>query len=895
MKSTPEHWQQVKEILDAALERPPGDRAAFLEEACGQDVALRQEIDALLSSAQLGEALERPLFDEPSLLFDLEGEATAELESPSLIGRLIGPYRILQELGRGGMGAVYLAVRDDEQFKKRVAIKILRPGMDSGDIVRRFRNERQILAGIDHPNIARLLDGGSTEEGLPYFVMEYVEGKAIDEYCDTERLSIAERLQLFRPVCDAVHFAHQNLVVHRDLKPANILVTPDGVPKLLDFGIAKLLNPELASGTIDPTQFGSRPMTPEYASPEQVRGESVTTASDVYSMGVLLYELLTGHRPYRLRDRQFHEIARAVCEDEPTRPSAVIDLIEEVPGPNGTTRKITPESVSSTREGTRERLRRRLKGDLDNICLMAMRKEPRRRYGSVEQLAEDVGRVLDGLPVKARKPTFAYRGSKFVRRHKVGVAAVAVFLISILAFSIVIVRERNRAEKEAAKAEAVSRFLRETLQSADPMVGVGRDVTVVEALNQAVKKIEPSFSEQPEIKAELQYVIGTTYYQLGRYDEALGLLQSSVKTLENSPGDHDENLAIAFEALAHIHSAQGRNAEAASLLERVLEIRERRLKPLDPSIASALSNLATVYQDQGKYEQAERLHRRALMIEEKVLGPEHEAVGATLNNMATLYAAQGRYAEAEPLFQRSLEIIEKALGSNHPKVERLLTNLGAVKVDLRKYTEAEPLLLRALSLGEKLLGPEHPSVAKTIGNLGGLYLLLNRYSEAEPLIRRSLEIAEKSRGPEHLSVAIALNNLGGLYVEQGRYADADPLYRRSLMIVEKSLGPEDLFVADLLNNLGELRGKQGRYAEGEPFCRRALKIRQKALEPGHHDIGNSSGTLAMLLAGQGKRDEAERLYTQALDIYEKTVGPEDRDTKELREGLAKLLAGQARH
>jgi len=875
MTLTPERWQQVKEILDAALSREADERARFLQEACGQDPVLRQEVDSLLAAAQLGEALERPPVDIP-----------LEPEAPSPIGRHIGRYRVVKELGRGGMGAVYLALRDDDQFKKTVAIKILRRGMDSGDILRRFRNERQILASIDHPQIARLLDGGSTEDGLPYFVMEHVDGKPIDEYCDSGRLSIVERLGLFRQVCGAVHVAHQNLVVHRDLKPGNILVTPDGALKLLDFGIAKLLNPELVSGPLDPTQFERRLMTPEYASPEQVRGEPVTTASDVYSIGVLLYELLTGHRPYRLKDRQLPEIARAVCEEEPTRPSAVIDLVEELPLPDGTTRRITPQSVSATREGTRERLRRRLKGDLDNVCLMALRKEPRRRYGSVEQLSEDVGRVLEGLPVRARKPTLAYRSSKFVRRHKSSVAASVIILISIAAFSITIVRERNRAENEAAKAQAISRFLISTLQSADPVAGVRRDVTVAQALNEAVNKIDSSLS--PEIKAELEYTIGQTYYHLGRYSEAVRLLQASVATLENRVGDHDPNLAHALEGLALVHSAQGEHEAAASLLERVAAIRERNLGSMHPDVARALGNLAGVYRAQGRYERAEELYKRALQIEEKVLGPEDPAVAGTLNNIAGLYAAQGRYGEAEALFRRSLEVGEKALGSEHPTLATLLANLGAVEVDQRKYAEAEPLLLRALSLGEKLLGADHPSVAKTINNLGGLYVQERRYSEAEPLLRRSLEIAEKSRGPEHLSVAIALNNLAALYVEQRRLPEAEPLLWRSLRIAEKALGPEDLLVAKVLNNLGELRGRRAQYAEGERLCRRSLAIRQKSLEPNHPDLASSLETLAGLLEGQGLRPQAQQLYTRALAIYESALGPEHPDAKEVREALAKL-------
>ncbi len=875
MTLTPERWQQVKEILDGVLDREGDDRARFLLEACRQDPALRQEVDSLLASAPVGEALERPPVD-----------VSPEPEAPSPIERQIGHYRAVKELGRGGMGAVYLAVRDDDQFKKRVAIKVLRPGMDSGDIVQRFRNERQILAGIDHPHVARLLDGGSSEDGLPYFVMEYVDGKPIDEYCDSERRSIAERLALFRQVCAAVHLAHQNLVIHRDLKPGNILVTPDGVPKLLDFGIAKLLNPELSFGPIDPTQLDRRLMTPEYASPEQVRGESVTTASDVYSMGVLLYELLTGHRPYRLKDRQFHEIARVVCEEEPTRPSAVIELVEELPLPDGASRRITPESVSAARGITTARLRRHLMGDLDNVCLMAMRKEPRRRYGSIEQLSEDVGRVLEGLPVRARKPTLSYRGSKFVRRHKAGVAAAVVFLVSIAAFSITIVRERNRAEQEAAKARAISRFLMHTLQSADPVAGVRRDVTVAEALDEAVKRIDSSIS--PEIKAELEYTIGQAYDHLGRYEEALRLFMASVATLENSVGDHDPNLAHALEGLALVHNARGDAVEAGSLLERVVAIRERNQGPMDPLVAQALNNLGGVYKAQGKYEQAEGLFKRALRIQEAVLGPEDPAIADTLNNIAGLYAFQSRGAEAEPLFRRALEIGEKTVGPEHPKLATLLANLGAVEADQRKYVEAEPLLLRALSLGEKVLGAEHPSVATTLNNLGGLYVEERRYAEAEPLLRRSLSIAERSHGPEHLSVAIALNNLATVDLELRRLPEAESLLSRSLRIAEKTLGPEDLFVARVLNNLGELRGKQARYAEGERLCRRSLEIRQKTLEPNHPDLGSTLENLAGLLAGQGRRPDAERLYTQALAIYEKALGPEHPDSKETREALARL-------
>jgi len=880
---TPERWKQVKEILDAALERDPADREAFLQEACGSDAALRREVDSLIDSVPEGEVLELPAVEDAAGLFEgLE----RELE-PAAEGRRIGAYRIVKELGRGGMGAVYLAVRHDAEFNKRAAIKILRAGMDSQEIVRRFRVERQILASLEHPYIARLLDGGSTEDGRPYIVMEYVDGTPIDAYCDRHRLTIEERLRLFQSICAAVHFAHQNLVVHRDLKPANVLVTAEGVPKLLDFGIAKLLNPELGAAALEPTRANARLMTPEYASPEQVRGETVTTASDVYSLGVLLYELLSGHRPYRVKNRSLHDVERAICEDEPTPPSAVVGLVEEM---YDDAPSITPYRVSSARASTPSRLRRRLRGDLDNICLLAMRKEPQRRYRSVEQLSEDIGRALEGLPVKARRPTFAYRSSKFVRRHKLGVAAALLFVVSTLAFSMLLVRERNRARSEAAKVTAINRFLQQTLRSADPVDGLARDVTVAEALDEAAGKIGASFPDDDEIRAELQFTIGASYYRLGKYDKALALLRASSETLEKTVGPDDPNLASVLEALSHVRKAQGDTGEAVSLLARTLAIREKAYGSRHPSVADALTNLGGTYRDQGEYAKAEKALERALQILESVLGPDHPDVASTLTNLGGLHASQGRYAEAEPLFRRALEIAERALGPDHASVATILSNLGGVLVDRGEYEKAESVLLRAVSVGEKAWGPKHPTVVPILTNLGGLYLKAGRYAEAETLLARSLQIAERSNGPRHLSVAIDLNNLAGLYVERGRPGEAEPLYARALAIVEEALGPSDLFAGLLLNNLGELRGRQGRFEEGEVLCRRGLEIRQKGLPEDHLDVASSLSNLAMLLAGQGRRAEAEALYQRALEIRERRVGPDHPDSRRIRDALAELRA-----
>ncbi|MBA2702862.1 MAG: serine/threonine protein kinase, partial [Blastocatellia bacterium] len=419
---TPERWQQVKDLLQSVLEQPTGEQTAFLNQAAGGDDPLRLEVESLLEFQEGNEN-----FIETSAL-EITARSVGAESQDEMAGAQIGPFQVEREIGRGGMGAVYLAQQNDNHYQRQVAIKIIKRGMDSDEIVRRFRNERQILANLTHPNIAALYSGGTTDAGLPFFVMEYVEGKPINEYCEVQDLSIEERLKLFRTVCSAISYAHQNLVIHRDLKPSNILVTEAGVAKLLDFGIAKLLNADDAPEA-QMTETMLRVMTPEYASPEQARGERMTTASDVYSLGVVLYELLTGRRPYHLKNRLPHEIAQIISERVPERPSTAISRAEEMPEGAGPT--TTTQSTGNTRPVELARLRRSLRGDLDNIVLMAMRKDPARRYQSVEQFSEDIRRHLERLPVRARKDTFDYRASKFVQRNKLRVAAAAIIFVTL--------------------------------------------------------------------------------------------------------------------------------------------------------------------------------------------------------------------------------------------------------------------------------------------------------------------------------------------------------------------------------------------------------------------------------------------------------------------------------
>jgi serine/threonine-protein kinase len=671
---TPERWRQLEEVFHAVAECAPGERPALLDRACAGDPQLRREVESLL--AQEGHPFIATLISEAT-------ESLAATQRHDLIGERIGAYRVISLIGEGGMGTVFRAVRDDDQYLKQVAIKLVKPGMDTAFVLNRFRYERQILANLEHPYIARLLEGGTTEDGLPYFVMEYVEGRPITRYSAEAKLSLPQRLTLFRAVCEAVAYAHQNLVIHRDLKPSNILVTPEGVPKLLDFGIAKLLAPELLSETTERTLTAMRLMTPDYASPEQVRGEPVTTATDVYSLGVVLYELLTGRRPYQFENFSASEIERVICQTEPEKPSAVA-------------------------HGAAAKLRWQLAGDLDNIVLMALRKEPERRYRSVEQFSEDIRRHLAGLPVLAREDRLGYRISKFVQRHKVGVSFAVALLVLLVAFAITmaiqatrIARERDRANQKAATAEEVTRSLVGLFEIADPSEAKGSVITTREILDKGAERIVRELHDQPEVQARLMDTIGRLYGNLGLYDKA------------------------------------------ATLLEQALEIRQRTLGQEHLEVAESLTNLGVVLKDKGDLEAAEPMLRRALAIRQKLLGEAHLAVALSLNDLGLVLRDKGKPDEAEQLHREALAMRRKLGGEEHPDVAQSLNNLALVLRDKGQGDEAEPLYRKALALRRKLFGEEHPDVAISLNNLAGLLFGRGRYDEAEQLFRDALAVRRK--------------------------------------------------------------------------------------------------------------------------------------------------------
>jgi serine/threonine protein kinase/tetratricopeptide (TPR) repeat protein len=721
-------------------------------------------------------------------------EGTVTIPDPALPSAVlrIGPYKVLRTLGHGGMGTVYLAARADDQYQKRVAIKVIRGGALSEDTVRHFRRERQILASLDHPNVGKLLDGGTTDEGLPYIVMDYIEGQPIDRYCDGNRVATAERLTLFRSVCAAVQYAHRNLVVHRDIKPSNVLVTMEGVPKLLDFGVAKLLNPEISGEALTATGLA---MTPEYASPEQARGEPITTASDVYSLGVLLYELLTGRRPYRLKSRQAVDVLRAVCEEEPERPSTAVGRTERLPdtaAPPSTS--VTPEAVSQARSATPEKLQRRLRGDLDNIVMMALRKEPQRRYPSVEALSEDIRRHLEGLPVTARTSTFAYRTAKFTRRNAGPVAAIAAIVILILSFGTTtilqskrVVLERDQAAKERDKAQKIADFMVDLFRVSEPNRAKGATVTAREILDRGAAKIATGLKDQPETRASLLHTIGSVYTALGMYDEARSAVEEALQSRRRMFNGDNGDVARSLSLLATVRRRQG-DIEGAETLDReALAIRRRLFGEDHPDVADSLNDLALILSEKGEVQEAEQLNRQALAIRRRSFGSDHPRVLDSLNNLAIDLARKGNSAEAEGMFREVLEARRRRSGNETTGVAYALENLAHALSMQGKYTAAEPLYREALGLKRRLLGDRNDEVAEALSGLAALLLATHRPEEAERLLREALDI-QRSLPPTHPDTAVAQSLLGASLSDQHRCAEADPLLRGGYAVLRAKLG-----------------------------------------------------------------------------------------------------------
>ena len=869
---TPQRWHQIEQLYDVYLAQPADAQEAFLDRACADDPGLRGAFEGLLANHA----------EDPSFLEGAFAGLPAPLADPAAHpeeGDWIGPYRLVRSIGRGGMGQVYLATREDP-FRQHVALKVIRRGLDTDDLLARFTYERQILAALDHPNIAHLHDGGTTDDGRPYFAMEYVDGVPLTDYCDAHRLSTKRRLALFRTVCRAVQYAHANLVVHRDLKPSNILVTDDGEVKLLDFGIAKLLDDEALDQATPQTRTGMRLMTPEYASPEQIKGAAITTATDVYQLGVLLYELLTGRRPYRLRERMKYEIERVILEEEPTRPSTAVQQVEEIQQGEKATR-ISPESVSQARSATVQALQRRLSGDLDNIVLKALKKEPARRYGSVEQLAEDLRRHLAGLPVLARRDTVGYRMGKFARRHTIGMGMGAAFVLLLLGFSGVTAMQsaqiQTKAEEvalERDKAQEVVAFLVDLFETSDPWVeGVGgAEITARTLLDRGAAQIEKELVRHPDRQAEMQHVMGQVYVNMGLYEPAQRLAEQSLAVRRARYGMAHVDVAVSMSGLAWVLHKRGDYAAADSLYGAALALYRELLGNEHPEVANTLAALGLARHNQGDYAAADSLYRMALALL-RTLGREtHSGVALVLYNRGRVAQQRGAYAEAEALHREALAQRRELLGDRHPHVANSLAALGAALQSQDQYERAASLYREALELNRQWLGDEHPQTLASIQSLGVLLQSIGDYDAAEPLFREVLARRRKLLGADHLDVAFALYRLGHLMRDKGNYEAADSAYRAALALRRKLLGEAHPKVAATMKGLARLRHDKGDYASAASLFQETLAIERDVLGDAHPRVATTLSYLAWLHHDTGEYDAAEARYRESLALKRERYG-----------------------
>ena len=829
-------WLRIEELFYAAMELPPADRSAFLDQACAGDASLRNEVQSLLdASDKTLSFLEKPV-----------QEAARSMDADNVIeGRQVGAYRLLRVLGEGGMGRVYLASRADDLYHQQVAIKLMHAGFaQTQRMLLRFGAERQILANLNHPNIARLLDGG-VHEGVPYLVMEYVDGAPIDQYCRANKLGTEARLRLFSSVCDAVEYAHKNLVVHRDIKPGNILVTADGSPKLLDFGIAKLLAPDCSEAL--QTRTTERMMTPEYASPEQVRGENITTSTDVYALGVLLYELLSGKRPFHLDTSTPFEVVRMICEQTPTAPSRVWHT---APG-------LAPPDAA-----------RKLKGELDNIVLMAMRKEPARRYVSVGQLSEDVEAFLDGYPIRARTDTWSYRSGKFIQRHKAAVVATVVVAIALVAFGIGMALLARKEQRERQSAEREAQFLNSIFQSTTPEQARGKQITGRELLDEGAKRVETEFAGEPKLQATLFDNIGHAYIGLGLYDKAEPLMERAYDLRRRNLGESNLDTAATLSGLASTIRLKGDYRRAEPLFRKALAIRQAKLEPTDARVGESKTALGECLYLLEKNDEAEAILRPALEVQRQQ--HQDDLVSGTDNYLALVLERKGAFAEASQLLRESVDITARISGSDSPDSAISLHNLAGALIDAGDLGGAEKVDRQVLEIRRKINGPGHPDLGYPLNNLGFIFLEKGDWASAEPLLKENLEVRGWPNKKE-VSAAGALNNWARMLQEKGDYKGADESYQQAINMMRELKGAQSWALAKMLANQGLLRADEGNYLEAEQLERQALAMREELGGDESPDLAASQINLALILSFEHDSAGAESLLRRALEIRQKEL------------------------
>ena len=874
---TETHWALVAEIFAEARQKPGHERSAYLAERCAALPDVLEAVERLIAADAMAGPAFLDLLDADLAANMLRAAGSAHMKA--------GPYRLVREIGRGGMGEVYLGERDDGQFERQVAIKLVKRGMDSDAILRRFLHERQILARLDHPHIARLYDGGVTDDGRPFFAMELVEGQPITRYCDERMLDIDTRLRLFCDVCDAAAYAHQNLVIHRDLKPSNIVVTGDGKPRLLDFGIAKLLDVDSDPDDVPRTDTAFRALTPEYAAPEQLLNEPVTTSADVYALGVVLYELLTGQRPRRV-ERWTPETWRAL-DQNPMRPSLAAAGKQTYGGRDGAGESLTPEAISRARNTTPQRLHRRLAGDLDTVLLKALAREPQRRYSSPDALRDDIERHLALLPVNAHGDTIGYRTVKFLRRHTMGVVFTTAVMMLVIASAIALAFQQRITAQERDRAQMVRDFALSLFEVANPVNESGGDtITARTLLERGVARIDEELAAQPDVQAQMLSVVGAAFRELGNFDRARPLFERALALRRERFGEEHMEVARSLSDLGQLMAELGQYDEAELLQREALDMRRKLLDPDDLELAASLNRLGVLLRRRGQVEEPEELYREALAIRRRRLNAEHPEVLTSQNNLAMVLQARGEYDDAEALHREVLAARRRVFGEEHVHVAISLNNLGTLLYLAARYEEAAAVHREALAMQRKLLGDDHPDVLLSLNNLAGALHRHGDLEEAESLLREVIEEQRRTLGAEHPRVLNSQNNLANLLAEMVSVHEAEALYRDVLARRRRALGSEHPEVATTLHGLGQLLIETERPAEAEAVLREALEIRDRVLPRGAWQRALAVNYLGASLSAQGRHEEAEPLLLEGFTALEEALGEQHVATLRARHYVA---------
>jgi serine/threonine protein kinase/Tfp pilus assembly protein PilF len=856
---------EIARIVARAGELGPRERLAYLRAACGDDP----------------EAFDRALLAHDLAASSPDAEVDEAFWAVDRSGEVLGQWRLRKRIGGGGMSEVYLAERIGE-YQHQVAVKLVRPGMVSRADHNRLRAERQILARLNHRNIARLLDGGTTAEGIPYLVMEYVDGLPIDEYCDRNRLTVAQRVALFRGVCAAVHAAHQNLVVHRDLKPSNILVTNDRTLKLLDFGIAKLMEVRDTVHTVAVTKADVRLFTPGHASPEQIRGEAITTMTDVYLLGVLLYELLAGRKPFQIVDMRLSQIESLICDQDPPLPSDVLNMRTAPPA-----EQLRIERIAAARQTTPAKLRRELSGDLDNIVMMAMRKEPARRYASADEMSADIKRHDSGKPVIARRDTLRYRADKFLRRHTMAVAASCALVIILASLATLLAIQAHRiseqrllAEQERERSDEVAAFLVDLFKVADPNESHGEATTARELLERGAARIRQDLTGRPVAQADMMETIGRVYMSLGLTEQARPQLEGALEMrMKLFDGDHPakaSNLAaLGAQALAagRLDAAQ-KHYEGALAMNRRLHGKQHR------GVAASLLNMGQVLKVKGDYTGAEKSLQESL--------EQSARVSLVLNELAQIMEQRGDLPAAEKFYRRALSVNRATLPKDHPQIAHLSHNLAVVLQSQNKMEEAGPLFEASLAQLRKVLGEKHPDTIDALGNYGHYLLAADDIAAAEAVFRRALALNRDVRGKQHAYVGYDHSNLGRLLQGKGDHAAAEAEFRAALAIYKDALPGNHVYVGSALSGLAQSLNALGRPAQAHESIVRALAIYRTGMPATHPAIATAEAIEARSLALQGQFAKAEPLLIASYERLKESLGESDAHTKNASSWLSEL-------